>query len=252
MLFTDEMDQKDTHRLCLQACLLLPPPPNLIMSLQAGHLPQSGAWQTWRNIYESRHQYRTYVQHHRNAWPLHTNQRETRKGSLTSQTPQRCLFAPALSLSFCSICSEKKVSKIWYTSVVVVALVGPLLSFSIFVGWRMACLLAALLSTEQNLCSEETGPLDLTNTWWYAERWRRQITTASGHATQQAGRTTDWRCSMQSSRETRLANGALIKHQSAWNTPTQRYAWWFVKTFSRFHWNECKKQKQTLNCITPN
>lgn len=33
-------------------------------------------------------------------------------GRLTSQTPQRCLLETPLSLS-CSICSEKKVSKIW-------------------------------------------------------------------------------------------------------------------------------------------
>lgn len=67
-----------------------------------------------------------------------------RKFKLTSQTPQRCLLTPP-SLLFCSICSAKKASKIWYTSFVVVAFVGPLMSFSIFVGWRIACLRAARL-----------------------------------------------------------------------------------------------------------
>lgn len=38
--------QKHAHLLCLQACLLFPLPPNLIMSLQAAHFPQSGDWQT--------------------------------------------------------------------------------------------------------------------------------------------------------------------------------------------------------------
>lgn len=69
-------------------------------------------------------------------------------GEPTSQTPHRCLFTPP-SLLFWSIWSEKKVSKIRLTSLVVVALVGPLLSFSILVGWRMACLLAALLRGEK-------------------------------------------------------------------------------------------------------
>jgi len=30
-----------------QACLERPDPPNLVISIQALHLPQSGAWQTW-------------------------------------------------------------------------------------------------------------------------------------------------------------------------------------------------------------
>lgn len=66
---------------------------------------------------------------------------------VTSHTPQRrrfMVFSLSSSLSFFSICSEKKVSKIRYTSLVVVALVGPL-SLSILVGCRMACLLAARL-----------------------------------------------------------------------------------------------------------
>lgn len=63
----------------------------------------------------------------------------------TSHTPQRLRFDP-FSLSFWSISSEKKVSKIWYTNLVVVALVGPL-SLSILVGWRIACRLAARLKT---------------------------------------------------------------------------------------------------------
>lgn len=33
------------HLLLLQACLLLPDPPNLIISLQAVQIPQSGCWQ---------------------------------------------------------------------------------------------------------------------------------------------------------------------------------------------------------------
>lgn len=37
---------KPPDLLCLQACLLRPLPPNLIISLQAVHLPQSGDWQT--------------------------------------------------------------------------------------------------------------------------------------------------------------------------------------------------------------
>ncbi len=36
-----------------QACLLLPLPPNLIISLQAEHLPQSDAWHTWKKIYDA-------------------------------------------------------------------------------------------------------------------------------------------------------------------------------------------------------
>lgn len=66
---------------------------------------------------------------------------------VTSQTPQRLrfeIFSLSASFSSFSICSEKKVSKIRYTSLVVVALVGPL-SLSILVGCRMACLLAARL-----------------------------------------------------------------------------------------------------------
>lgn len=38
---------RQSYLLCLQACLLLPLPPNLIISLQAVHFPQSGDWQTW-------------------------------------------------------------------------------------------------------------------------------------------------------------------------------------------------------------
>lgn len=70
-----------------------------------------------------------------------------RQTPVTSQTPQRRRFmAFSLSSSFSSfsICSEKKVSKMRYTSLVVVALVGPL-SLSILVGCRMACRLTARL-----------------------------------------------------------------------------------------------------------
>lgn len=109
---------------------------------------------------------------------------------LTSQTPQRCLLTPMLSLSFCSIWSEKKVSKIWYTSLVVVAFVGPLLSFSIFVGWRMACLLAALLSTEHSLWLQKDFGFEISaptpDGMWSDGVMKPpscQHTTASGHAT---------------------------------------------------------------------
>lgn len=88
--------------------------------------------------------------------------------NLTSQTPQRCLFTPTTSLSFCSIWSEKNVSKIWHTSLVVVAFVGPLLSFSILVGWRMACLLAALLSVKEQLSPWDQSVI---TTCWFVERW---------------------------------------------------------------------------------
>lgn len=132
-----------TYLLCLQACLLFPLPPNLIMSLQAAHFPQSGDWHTWgtQNVH-------TEIL---NIWCISMYCDADTTPSPTSQTPQRCLFTPTTSLSFCSIWSEKNVSKIWHTSLVVVAFVGPLLSFSILVGWRMACLLAALLSGEEQL-----------------------------------------------------------------------------------------------------
>lgn len=132
-----------TYLLCLQACLLFPLPPNLIMSLQAAHLPQSGDWHTWwaGNVH-------TEILH---IWSISKYRDADTTPSLTSQTPQRCLFTPTTSLSFCSIWSEKNVSKIWHTSLVVVAFVGPLLSFSILVGWRIACLLAALLSGKEQL-----------------------------------------------------------------------------------------------------
>lgn len=76
----------------------------------------------------------------------------------TSQTPQRLRFAAfslSSSFSFFSICSEKKVSKIKQTNLVVVALVGPL-SLSILVGCLIACLLAARLERGSN--REELGP----------------------------------------------------------------------------------------------
>lgn len=55
-----------TYLLCLQACLLLPLPPNLIMSLQAAHLPQSGDWQTWKQrkstvVFQRTHTHQTHV-----------------------------------------------------------------------------------------------------------------------------------------------------------------------------------------------
>lgn len=85
----------------------------------------------------------------------------------TSHTPQRCLLTVP-SLSFCSIWSEKKASKIWQTSLVVVALVGPLLSFSIFVGWRMACLRAALLSERKCAFRRRVHPVlaDTSDEMW--------------------------------------------------------------------------------------
>lgn len=101
----------------MQACLERPVPPNLIMSLQAVHFPQSGCWQTWVEQRWGHHMRRdgSYQHWHNHDW----KESERLKIAHTSHTPHLLLRGALLGLL--SIWFWKNVSKTLRTRGVVVA-----------------------------------------------------------------------------------------------------------------------------------
>ncbi len=169
----------------------MPLPPNLIMSLQAVHLPQSGDWQTWR---QTKKLYgfqllncRDANQNEHHCW-LRFNTNITFISTHLTDTTALSFDPNTLFIILFYLIREEGIKDLVHQ------LGSGCFSRSLTVLLNLCWVTNGLSSgsspvdRKKSLCSEERSVWLGTNTRQYVERWHneapgRQHTTASGHAT---------------------------------------------------------------------